>query len=101
MSSRTRAQDGARTSRGGEETPNPPPIPPTSVEAITALINATADHTRFLREMARNQIHQWGGRGQHQAPKDTTYMEFLETRRPIFVKVEKPLEADGWIQVME
>jgi hypothetical protein len=28
-------------------------------------------------------------------------MEFLETRRPIFVKVEKPLEADGWIQVME
>ena len=48
MPSRTRAQDGARTSRGGEETPNPPPVPPTLVEAIAALINATADNTHFL-----------------------------------------------------
>jgi hypothetical protein len=63
MSSRTRAQDGAGTSRGGEETPNPPPIPPTLAEAIAALIIATADDTRFLREMAGNQIYQQGGRG--------------------------------------
>jgi hypothetical protein len=48
MSSRTRAQDGAGTSRGGEETPNPPPVPPTLVEGIAAVINATADNTRFL-----------------------------------------------------
>ena len=68
MSSRTRAQDGAGTSHGGEETPNPPPAPPTLAEAIAALINATTDNTHFLREMAGNQIHQQGGRGQHQAP---------------------------------
>jgi hypothetical protein len=52
MPSRTRAHDGAVTSRGQEDTPNPPPVPPTLVEAITALVTATADNTRFLREMA-------------------------------------------------
>jgi hypothetical protein len=29
------------------------------------------------------------------------YMEFSETRPPIFVKAKEPLEADEWIQVME
>jgi hypothetical protein len=101
MSSRTRAQDGAGTSHGGEETPNPPPAPPTLAEAIAALINATTDNTHFLREMAGNQIHQQGGRGQHQAHRDTTYMDFLETRPPIFIKAEEPLEVDAWIRVME
>jgi hypothetical protein len=42
MSSKTRAQDGAGTSRGREATPNPPPVPPTLAEAIAALVNATA-----------------------------------------------------------
>jgi hypothetical protein len=37
-------------------TPNPPPVPPTLAEAIAALVNATADNTRFLREMASNQF---------------------------------------------
>jgi hypothetical protein len=54
MPSRTRAHDSAGTSRGREDTPNLPPIPPTLVEAIAALVNATADNTRFLREMAGN-----------------------------------------------
>jgi hypothetical protein len=40
MPSRTRAHDGAGTSRGGEETPNLPPVPPTLDEAIAALVNA-------------------------------------------------------------
>ena len=72
MSSRTCAQDGARTSCGGEETPNPPPVPPTLVEAIVSLITATADNTHFFREIAGNKIHQQGGRGQPQGPRDTT-----------------------------
>jgi hypothetical protein len=95
MSSRTRAHDGAITSRGEEETQNPPPVPPTLAKAIVA------SHTRFLREMAGNQFHQQGGKGQHQAPRNTTYMEFSKTRPPIFVKAEEPLEADEWIRVME
>jgi hypothetical protein len=50
-------------------------------EAIAALVNATADNTRFLREMAANQ--------------------FSETRLLLFVKAEEPLEADEWVRVME
>jgi hypothetical protein len=54
MPSRTRAHDGVGTSRGRKDTPNPSPVPPTLAEAIAALVNATADNTRFLCEMAGN-----------------------------------------------
>jgi hypothetical protein len=94
MPSRTRAHDGAGTSRGRVETPNPPPVPPTLVEAIAALVNATTDNTRFLCELAGNQFQQHGGRGQPQGPRDTTYLEFSETCPPLFVKAKEPLEAD-------
>jgi hypothetical protein len=56
MTSRTHAHDGAGTSRGGEETPNLPSVPPTLAEAIAALVNATSDNTRFLRELAGNKF---------------------------------------------
>jgi hypothetical protein len=36
MPSRTRAHVGAGMSRGGEDTPNPPPVPPTLAEVIAA-----------------------------------------------------------------
>jgi hypothetical protein len=101
MPSKTRAQDGAGTSRGRESTPNPPPVPPTLAEAIAALVNATADNTRFLREMAGQQFQQPGGRGYQQGPRETSYLDFSETRPPLFVKAEDPLEADEWIRVIE
>jgi hypothetical protein len=101
MPSRTRAHDGAWTSRGREDTPNPPPVPPTWAKAIAALVNATADNTRFLREMAGNQFQQHGGRAPPQGPRDTTYLEVSETRPPLFIKAEEPLEADEWVRVME
>ena len=94
MPSQTRAHDSAGTSRGREDTPNPPPVPPTLAEAIAALVNATADNTRFLREMAGNQFQQHGGRAPPQGPRETTYLEFSETRPPLFIKAEEPLEAD-------
>jgi hypothetical protein len=56
LPSRTHAHDGVGTSRSGEDTPNPLHVPPTLAEAITALVNAIADNTRFLREMAGNQF---------------------------------------------
>jgi hypothetical protein len=68
MSSRTRAHDGVGTSCSGEDTPNPPPVPPTLAEAIAALVNATTNNTCFLREMVGNQFQQHGGRGQPQGP---------------------------------
>jgi hypothetical protein len=101
MPSQTRAHDGAGASRGGEDTPNPPPVPPTLAKAIAALVNATANNTRFYREMAGNQFQQHGGRGQPQGPQETTYLEFSETGPPLFVKAEEPLEADEWVRVME
>jgi hypothetical protein len=101
MPSRTRAHDGAGTSRGREDTPNPPPVPPTLVEAIAALVNATADNTRFLHQMAGNQFQQHGGRAPPQGLRETTYLEFSETRPPLFIKAEEPLEADEWVRVME
>jgi hypothetical protein len=101
MPSQTRAHDGAGTSRGREDTPYPPPVPPTLAEAIAALVNATADNTRFLREMAGNQFQQHGGRAPPQGPRETTYLEFFETRPPLFIKAEEPLEADEWVRVME
>jgi hypothetical protein len=101
MPSRTHAHDGAGTSHGGEETPNPPPIPHPLAEPIAALVNATADNMCFLRELAGNQFQHHGGRGQPQGPRDTTYLEFSETRPPLFVKAEEPLEVDEWVRVME
>jgi hypothetical protein len=101
MPSRTRAHDGAGTSRGREDTPNPPPVPSTLAEAIAALVNATADNTRFLREMVGNQFQLHGGRIPPQGPCETSYLDFSETRPPLFVKAEDPLEANEWIRVME
>jgi hypothetical protein len=80
MSSRTRGQDGAGTARRRETTPNPPPGPPTLAEAIAALVNATADNTRFLREMAGQQYQQQGGRAYPQGPCEISYLDFSETR---------------------
>jgi hypothetical protein len=101
MPSKTRSQDAAGTSSGRESTPNPPPVPPTLAEAIAALVNATADNTRFLREMVGQQFQQQDGRGYQQGPRETSYMDFSETRSPLFVKVEDPLEADEWLRVIE
>jgi hypothetical protein len=70
-------------------------------EAIVALVNATADNTRFLREMAGNQFQQQGGRAYLQGPHETSYLDFSETRPPLFVKAEDPLEDDECVQVME
>jgi hypothetical protein len=65
------------------------------------LVNATTDNTRFLREMAGQQLQQQGGRGYPQGPRETSYLDFSETRPPLFVKAEDPLEADEWIHVIE
>jgi hypothetical protein len=101
MPSRTRSHDGVGTFCGQEDTPNPPPVPPTLAEAIAALVTTTADNTHFLREMAGQQLQQQGGRAYPQGPRETSYFDFSETRPPLFVKAEDPLEADEWIRVIE
>jgi hypothetical protein len=93
MPSRTRAQDGASTSRGREATPNPPPVPPTLAEAIAALVNATTDNTRFLREMAGQQLQQQGGRGYPQGPRETSYLDLSETLPPVVRQGRRPFRG--------
>jgi hypothetical protein len=90
MPSRTRAHDGAGTSHGREDTPNSSLVPPTLAEAIDALVNATADNTRFLREMVGNQFQQPRARAPLQGSHETTYQEFSETRPRSLLK-EKTL----------
>jgi hypothetical protein len=34
-------------------------------------------------------------------PRETSYLDFSETRPPLFVKAEDPLEADEWMRVIE
>ena len=101
MPSRTRAHDDAGTSRGQDDAPNPPPVLPTLAEAIAALVTATADNTRFIREMAGQQLQQQGGRAYPQGPRETSYLDFSETHPPLFVKAKDPLEANEWTRVIE
>jgi hypothetical protein len=70
-------------------------------EAISSLVSATADNTGFLREMAGNQFQQQGGRAYPQGPRETSYLDFLETCPPLFVKAKDLLEADVWVRVIE
>jgi hypothetical protein len=51
--------------------------------------------------MANQQLQQQGGRAYPQGPRETSYLDFSETRPPLFVKAEDPLEADEWIHVIE
>jgi hypothetical protein len=51
--------------------------------------------------MAGQQMQQQGGRADPQGPRETSYLDFSETRPPLFVKAEDPLEADEWIRLIE
>jgi hypothetical protein len=69
---------------GGSLLQIPPPVPPTLAEAIAALVNATADNTRFLREMAGQQFQQQGGRGYQQGPPRNFLLGLLrDTSTPV------------------
>jgi hypothetical protein len=46
-------------------------------------------------------MQQQGGRAYPQGPRKTLYLDFFETRPPLIVKAEDPLEADEWIRVIE
>ena len=46
-------------------------------------------------------MQQQGGRVYPQGPRETSYLDFSETRPPLFVKAEDPLEVDEWIRVIE
>jgi hypothetical protein len=99
----TRGSDGAGTSRGGAEADinPPPPVPPTLVDAIAAVVNANADNARVLHEIAHHQNNQGGPHFPQNQHRNATYMEFMETGLPVFAKGEEPLDAIECLQVIE
>jgi hypothetical protein len=96
--------EGDGTSCGDAEAnfnPPPPPIPPTLVDAIVALVNATVDNARVLRELAHHQNNQAEVRIPQNQQRNATYMEFMETRPQVFAKAKERLEANEWLHVIE
>jgi hypothetical protein len=44
---------------------------------------------------------QYGGGQQPRPPAVATYQEFLSTQPPLFTNAEDPLDADGWLRVVD
>jgi hypothetical protein len=69
---------------------------------MVALVNATAENARLLREMAQhNQNVPQDNRGRHNNRNETTYVDFTDTRPLVFTRVNEPLEVDDWLRIME
>ena len=99
---RTRGSDGAGTSQGGGDIPNPPPAPPSLADAITVLLNATTDNARLLCELAQRQPHPAPKfKAPHNGDGEARYVDFTETRPPVLTKADEPLEAEDWLRTME
>jgi len=99
---RTRGSYIPRTSQDEDGILDPPPVPTNLADAITALVNVTAENSRLLHEIAQsnqNQMH--GNRGRHHNRQEATYVDFTDTRPPVFTKADEPLEADDWLRTME
>jgi threonine aldolase len=63
-------------------------------EAIAALVNATAENARLLREMSQNNQNIPQGNRGHNNRDETTHVDFTNTRPPVFTRADEPLEAD-------
>ena len=102
MTQNTRCSDPGTSDDATGTIPNPPPVPPNLAEAIATLMNATAENARFMREMVQNHQNQnqLGNRGRGRN-NETTYVDFTETRPPVFSTAEEPLEADDWLRTIE
>ena len=92
---RTRGSTIPGTSQDEDGIPDPPPVPPNLADAITALVNVTVDNARLLRELAQsNHNMMQGNHGRHHLWQEATYVDFTDTRPPVFTKADEPLEAD-------
>ena len=90
------------TSQDEDGIPDPPPILPNLADAIVALVNVTVDNARLLRELVQsNQNMMQGNCGQNHPWHEATYVDFTDTRPPVFTKADEPLEADDWLRTME
>ena len=99
---RTRGSYIPGTSQDENGIPDPPPVPTNLADAIAALVNVTVENSRLLHEMAQsNQNQMQGNRGRHHNRQEATYVDFTDTRPPVFTKADEPLEVDDWLRTME
>ena len=99
---RTRASDIPCSSHDEGGVPDPPLVPPTLADAIAALVHVTVENARLLREITQsnqNMVQRNCGRNHNR--QEATYVDFIDTRPPVFTKADEPLEADDWLRTME
>ena len=85
---------GQSSNQGEDGLPEAPPVPPSLADAIIALANAA-------NAFAQNQGQRGERRGRNNGNQETTYVDFTDTRPPVFTKADEPLEADDWLRTME
>src|SRR5438876_10775245 len=83
----------ARTSHQGAEN-NPLPSPQTLAEVL-------AQQTQILQMLAQNQIQQQQFQERQGQSRTASYSDFAGIHPATFAKIEDPLEADSWLQLME
>jgi len=82
---RTRGSTIPGTSQDEDGIPDPPPVPPNLADAIAALVNVTVENARLLREIAQsNQNMMQGNHGRNYHRQEATYVDFTDTRPPVF-----------------
>ena len=98
----TRGSNVPGSSQDKDGIPDPPLVPPNLADAIATLVNVTIDNARLLRELAQsNQNMMQGNRGRNHQSQEATYVDFMDTRPPVFTKADEPLEVDDWLRTME
>jgi len=99
---RTRGSNIPSSSQDEDGIPDPPLVPPSLADAIATLVNVTMENARLLWELAQsNQNMMQGNRGHNHHRQEATYVDFTDTRPPVFTKADEPLEADDWLRTME
>ena len=86
---RTRGSYIPGTSQNENDIPDPPPVPTNLADAIAALVNVTVENSCLLHEMTQsnqNQMH--GNRGHHHNRQEATYVDFTDTKPPVFTEAE-------------
>ena len=71
------------------------PRAPTLDDTVAALVNVNAGNAHILQTWAQYGVPVTQGRPDPEA--DNTYVDFLKTNPPIFLRAEEPLEVVDWI----
>ena len=99
---RTQGSTNPGSSQDEDGIPDPPPVPPNLADAIAVLVNVTINNARLLWELAQsNQNMMQGNRGRNYPRQEATYVDFIDTRPPVFTKADEPLEANDWLRTVE